>query len=204
MSSNRIAINPERFKAVLHRFGQEVEAESPPATVVREVVPPPVLCPSSDSLLRFMPLVRNSTSPLTEGLGRGWEGDKYWTYVDFASFEGAEFAYAVCRSLLHRSPSKKQIRIAESGSTAARLMLVLAADRKARRNDGPGNLANLSGTRMLYLAFRTARKLKLAPLTAILQMLINVRARRLLEINRDMLVQRRLSLTIIDLLSGRL
>jgi len=150
-----------------------------------------------------MPLVGIGASPIAEGFSPIWTGDKNWTFVDFASFEGADFAYAVYRSLLNRGPSKKQIRVAESGSIEDRFLLLLAADRKSRSVGGPGRLANLAGSRMLYSASRTARKLRLAPLVALLRTLLAARAESLFVRNRDALVQRRLILGVLNLLSRR-
>jgi len=196
-------LTADKFTVVLRQIISHDATASVAARAVRQVLPPPVLCPRPDSPVRYMPLAGIGASPIVEGLLPIWKGDKNWTFVDFASFEGADFAYAVYRSLLNRGPSKKQIRIAESESVEDRFLLLLAADHKSRSVGGPGRLVNLAGSRMLYSTLRTARKLKFAPLVALLRMLLAARAESLFLRNRDALVQRRLILGVLNLLSRR-
>jgi len=202
-TGNNLNVKVDDFATVLHQLAKEVGRESSPAFSVREISPPPILCPHADSPVRFMPLDKKCSGSTVEGLSRIWTGDQHWTFVDFASFQGEDFAYAVYRALLHRVPSKRLIRAAESWSPEERFLILLEADRKARSVGGLGKLVGLSGSRKLYRALRTSQKLKIKPLSSMLRMLINARARRLFASKRDVLTQRQLILSALNLLSRR-
>jgi hypothetical protein len=189
------------FVAGLRAIANESEARSVRTAAIRQVIPAPALCPRPDSPVRFLPLI-GTTAPFGQP-GSLWTGDGTWTFVDFAAFEGADFAYAVHRCLLHRAPSKRRVAAVEGGSRDARLMLLLSADRKARRMANGGRLVNLDGTRALYLAYRAARKLKLRPLAVLLRKGIAARAGALFERQRDAIVQRRGMLMLLGVMSDR-
>jgi hypothetical protein len=191
----------DAFKAVLHGLADKIWAEAASIPVVREIDAPPVLCPRANSPVRFLPLEAQGTSPIAREPGSIWDLDTPWTFVDFAVFEGADFAYAVCRSLLYRIPSKRQIQLA--ASIEGRLFLLLEAHRKSHRIPEVRRLAGLYGSKMLYWAFRACRKMKLAPLAAMLRAAIHSCARNLHRSKQDMIVQRRLLLRILNGLSEK-
>jgi hypothetical protein len=195
-------LSATEFTAVLRVIANECESQSVRASVVRQVSPAPVLCPRPDSLVRLIPLM-GTFDPVQEAPGSVWINDDAWTFLDFAAFDGADFAYAVYRCLLHTAPSKRQVAAVESGSLEKRLMLLLSVDRKARRVVGGGRLINLGATRLLYRAYRTARKLKLGPIAELLRKYIGARARSLFEGQRDAIVQRRWMLRLLSTLSVR-
>lgn len=194
-------LSSAQFVATLRMLSNEAESRSVRTHAVRQVNPAPILCPRPDSYVRFMPLTPTA-APVLNG-GSIWIGDDTWTFLDFAAFDGADFAYAACRCLLHGAPSKKQIAAVASGSPEQRLMLLLAVDRKARRRVGGGKLINLDGTRALYAAYRTSRKLKLVPVALFLSRCLAWRARTLFSRQRDLIVQRRWMLIQLGILSSR-
>lgn len=151
----------------------------------RDVMPPPVLCPGPDSPVRFLPLIDKT---IQAGALRGLDG-KRWRFVDLAAFEGADFAYAVCRSLPHRLPTGREIAAAES--IEGRFRLLLAADFEARRANGPAHLVGLGSAKRLYRVLCALETLRLRPLAAAVRRMIDARARRTFAKKHDRIAARR-------------
>src|SRR5262245_24424271 len=101
-----------QFVAALRRISVDLDADRTSVPQARSAVPPPVLCPDADSPVRFLPLIERTMLPQAGALQR-LDG-KSWRFVDLAAFEGTDFAYAVCRSLLHRLPTGREIEAANS------------------------------------------------------------------------------------------
>jgi hypothetical protein len=167
-----------QFVAALKRISADLKADQISAPQARDVMPPPVLCPGPDSLVRFLPLVDDKPS-----------GGRRWRFVHLAAFEGADFSYAVCRSLLHRLPTEREIEAAKS--IEGRFRLLLAADFEARQVNGPGRLAGLSAAKRLCRILRTLEKLRLYPLAAAVRRLLDKRARKVFAKHRDRIAARR-------------
>jgi hypothetical protein len=176
-----------QFVATLQRISADLKADRISLPRVRDVMPPPVLCPRPDSPVRFLPLVDKIALPQA-GTLRRLDGRR-WRFVDLAAFEGADFAYAACRSLLHRLPTEREIEAAHS--IEGRFRLLLAADFEARQGNGPGRLAGLSGAKRLYRVLRALEGLRLRPLAAAVQMLLDGRARRAFAKYQDRIAERR-------------
>jgi hypothetical protein len=172
-----------QFVAALQRLSADLDAGRTSVPQARDVMPPPVLCPAPDSLVRFLPLVDGKSSP----------GGKRWRFADLAAFEGADFAYAVRRSLLHQLPTEEQIAAARV--IEGRFRLLLAADFEARRSNGPGRLAGLSSAKRLYRVLRALEGLGLRPLAAVARGLLDRRARRIFAKQQDRIARRRQALT---------
>jgi hypothetical protein len=175
------------FVAALQRISADLKADRTCLPQVRDVSPPPVLCPGTDSLVRFLPLIDKTTLPHAGALQR-LDG-KSWRFVDLAAFEGADFAYAVSRSLLHRLPTEHEIEMAQSAE--GRFRLLLAVDCEARRLNGPGRLIGLSPAKRLYRVLRSLEMLRLRPLAAAVHMLLDRRARRTFAKHHDRIAARR-------------
>jgi hypothetical protein len=176
-----------RIAAALRPLSAELDADRISVPQAREVVPPPVLCPGPDSLVRFLPLLDKTGQPQAGPLRR-LDG-KSWRFVDLAAFEGADFAYAVCRSLLHRLPSERELEAAQS--TEGRFHLLLAADFEARDSDGPGRLVGLASTKRLYRRLRALETLRLWPLATVVRIVLDARARRTAAKHRERIEARR-------------
>lgn len=194
-------IEPDKFRTLLRSLAQRANVEAAVMPRAKIVSPPPVLCPNADSLVRFLPLAGCGGWQIAPGLGPLIAGDRRWSFVDFAAFEKADFAYALCRSLLHRLPTNKQLQSVGPGTPEAHLLLLLQVDKKARGTGSPDQLIGLRGSRMLYRLLRTAKKLKLKALASTLTQILAFRARRLFSKNREVIVQRRIALAVLDRLS---
>ena len=90
MASVAKAIDISAFKSLLADIATN-HAYSGACGKVRVVRHFPVLCPSRESTVRFLPL------------------RDHWELVDFTPFEREDFAFAVTRSLLHRGPSEAEL-----------------------------------------------------------------------------------------------
>ena len=156
-------------------------------------MPPPVLCLGPDSRVRFLPLIDKTVLPGAGALRR-LDG-KRWRFVDLAAFEGADFAYAVRRSLLHRLPTERDIEAASS--IEGRFRLLLEVDFEARQLNGPGRLSGLSPAKRLYRLLRALEMLRLRPLAAVVRTLLDRRARRTFAKHRDRIAARRRRLAAI-------
>ena len=179
-----------QFVAALQRISVDLKVDRTSSPQVREVTPPPVLCPGPDSLVRFLPLVDKTMLR------------KRWRFVDLAAFEGADFAYAVRRSLLHRSPTERDIEAASS--IEGRFRLLLEADFEARRVNGPGRLIGLSPARRLHRVLRSLETLRLRPLAAVVRMLLDRRARHAFAKHHDRIaVRRQLLASLVPPREGR-
>jgi len=170
-----------QFVAALQRISADLKADQTSLPRVRDVMPPPVLCPGPDSPVRFLPLIDMTALPGAGALRR-LDG-KRWRFVDLAAFEGADFAYAVRRSLLHRLPTERDIEAASS--IEGRFRLLLEVDFEARRLNGPGRLIGLSPAKRLYRVLRALETLRLRPLAAAVHALLDRRARRAFAKHRD-------------------
>ena len=151
----------------------------------RDVMPPPVLCPGCDSPVRFLPLIGKAPPA---GAPRGPDR-KGWRFVNLAAFDGVDFAYAVCRSLLHRLPTKREIGVADS--IEGRFRLLLAADFEARRTNGPGRITGLDSAKRLYRMLRILETLQLRPLASAVRRMIDARARRMFAKRHERIAARR-------------
>jgi len=180
--------------AVLRRLSADLDADRTSVPQMRDVMPPPVLCPSADSPVRFLPLIDKAPPA-------GAPDRKRWRFVNLAAFEGVDFAYAVCRSLLHRLPTKREIAAADS--TEGRFLLLLAADFEARRTNGPGRLAGLGSAKRLYRMLRTLETLRLRPLASAVCRMIDARARRMFAKRRDRIAARRQRLAVLTMKQQR-
>ena len=156
-------------------------------------MPPPVLCPAPDSPVRFLPLIDKTALPGAGALRR-LDG-KRWRFVDLAAFEGADFAYAVRRSLLHGLPTERHIEAASS--IEGRFRLLLETDFDARQLNGPGRLIGLSQAKRLYRVLRALEMLRLRPLAAVVRALLDRRALRTFAKHRDRIATRRRRLAAI-------
>jgi hypothetical protein len=176
-----------QFVAALQRISADLKADGTSLPQLRDVTPPPVLCPGPDSLVRFLPIIDRTTLPRARALSR-LDGRR-WRFVDLAAFAGADFAYAVRRSLLHQLPTERDIEAARS--IEGRFRLLLEVDFEARQLDGPGRLIGLSPARRLYRMLRALEMLRLRPLAAAVRMLLDRRARRAFANHHDRIVERR-------------
>ena len=154
---------------------------------VRDVMPPPVLCPGPDSPVRFLPLIDTTTRPGAGALRR-LDG-KRWRFVDLAAFEGADFAYAVRRSLLHRLPTERDIEAASA--IEGRFRLLLEVDFEARRLNGPGRRSASPRQSGSIACCAPLETLRLRPLAATVRVLLDRRARRAFTKHRDRIAARR-------------
>ena len=189
-----------QFVAALQRISADLKADRTSLPQVRDVTPPPVLCPGPDSLVRFLPLIDKTALPRARAL---WRLDgKRWRFADLAAFEGADFAYAVRRSLLHRLPTERDIEAA--GSIEGRFRLLLEADFEARQLNGPGRLIGLSPAKRLYRVLRALEMLRLRPLAAAVRTLLDRRARRAFAKHHDRIaVRRQLLASLVPPRDGR-
>jgi hypothetical protein len=188
-----------QFVAALRRLSTELDAEGTCVPLAWDTAPPPVLCPHPDSPVRFLPLIDKTTLPEAVALRR-LDG-KRWRFIDLAPFEGDDFAYAVCRSLLHRLPNGREI--AAAASMEGRFRLLLAVDFEARRTNAPGRLRGLGSARRLYRVWRAAETLRLHPLALAVRALLDARGRKMFVKKRARIAARRELLASLVRSAGR-
>jgi len=135
LAPSHLAISEATFLDVLKEYSAHFPYASfqQPVPVEQDI---PFLVPNERSIVRFLP------------------SKSRWYLFEFLGFEGADFAYAVTRSLCQRAPTDNELQRLSGGDAWKKLDFVLELHELNKKS---GNRTLLQDARYVVFVWRTTR-----------------------------------------------